>query len=289
MFLCIGLCAAGVLALYMALIHRPSTGVWTLSCIRGTNLVFGLSDMGVLMAAENGAATRHYLEIENLPPLKPVTFTADSYPLWRKAADWVTPEEREAFLAQPRPSPPRSVTVVFPGNLYYYLGPCAADRLLVQVHAEAVAAHTGTWIRGVIRHTAVMLLQHRYPASFDPLYLPRRERITFHPRLLPGFAEARGGYYTGQVVFEPGIRLYSRLFDRWNLFKWLTPLAILWAAWPRDWFFGAAALILVTTVLTIAVVAHPEPRYYAISAPLYPLLIGGMMAAMMESIPRRRG
>lgn len=143
MFICLGVCMAAVPAFYLALIHRPSTGVWTLNCNRGTNLVASLAAMGVPMAAANGVATRHYLEIVTLPPLKPVTFLADSYPLWRKPGGWVTREERETFLAQGRPSPASSVSIAFPGNLYYYLGPCEVDRLLARVHAEAVAAHPG--------------------------------------------------------------------------------------------------------------------------------------------------
>lgn len=287
-FITLGFTSAGLLAVYMVLIHYPSTGVWTLSCISGNNLATGLADMGVPMVAENGPITTYYLEIVNLPPLKPVTFYADSYPLWRKPANWVTPDERAAFLARPRPAPAEAVTVVFPGNLYYYLGPCEADSLLAAIHIEAVTTHPGVWLSGVVRQSLVMLVQHPQLSSFNLLYLPRHETINFHPTAAPGFAEAQGGYYNGQIVFEPGLRLFSSVFDGWNLFKWLTPMAVLWAFWRRDWYFGAAALLLIVTILTIAIAARPEPRYYAIIAPLYPLLIGGMLAAVIEVLLKRR-
>lgn len=128
-----------------------------------------------------------------------------------------------------------------------------------------------------------MLVQHPRLLSFHPMYLPRHEQITFEPRGIPGFARARGRYYTGQTVFVPGTWLYSHVFDTWNLFKWLTPLAILWASCRRDWFFGSGAVLIGVATLTIAVAAQPEPRYCAIVAPLYSLLIGGMVAALIES------
>jgi hypothetical protein len=139
----------------------------------------------------------------------------------------------------------------------------------------------------VLRQTLVMLVQHPQLSSFPLLYLPRPEALTFTPAGLPGFATAQGGYYNGQIVFVPGITLFAALFDVWNLFKWLLPPAVLWALWRRDWYWSAVLLVLLVALLTIAIAARPEPRYYASVAPLYALLIGGMVADALERLRAR--
>jgi len=80
-------------------------------------------------------------------------------------------------------------------------------------------------------------------------------------------------------VWTPGAAAFSAIFDLWNLYKVLTPLAILWAlVRARDWLYGAPAVWLIAFALMMGVLTRVEPRYYTAFYPIYTLLLGGMLA-----------
>jgi hypothetical protein len=174
--------------------------------------------------------------------------------------------------------PETRLTAAWPGNLFYYLGPCETDALLRQVHDEAVRAQPIRWLVSIPVDILQMLVQQPRPGDFHPMYLPRIENLTFEGQNRWGFQRAHGDFYNGQWVWRPGIALFSLLFDVWNLFKWFTPIALLWALFSREWFYALPALLLIAFLISISIFGNPAPRLYAPLYPFTPLLIGGFAA-----------
>ncbi len=272
-----GLACAGLVTIYLVAIHHPSTGTWTPSCISGTNLMIGLQEKGLLVTATNGPASAHLLELLTLEPPREPTFLGDTYPLWRLPGPWVTQEEQAEFFAQHRGTPPERLDIVFPAALVYYLGPCPTDQLLREVYMEAVLARPGAWLGGVLR-TLGQALIHRTPSSFDDVYLPRAEELSFGPPLGLGFHRAESNFYTGQIVWMPGILLYTVWADAWAIVWWLVPPGLAWALLRGEWFYRTAATALLAFLLTLAVIAVIQPRIYAPVFPLSDVMIGGLLA-----------
>ena len=152
----VGLISGGILGGYIALIHLPSTGTTTLSCTAGATLVASTPEKGFQLRASNGPHSLRYAQLLTLPPDRPITFFGDSYARWRDPGPWVSAAERDAFLAQPVGETGDTIEVVFPGALYWYLGPCAADALLTEVYRETVGrdpvqAAVRDWRRRLLR------------------------------------------------------------------------------------------------------------------------------------------
>lgn len=277
MFITFGFSSAGILVLYTAAIHYPSTGTWNLSCYTGTNLLVSVYLKGFDLSTENGPATQHLLELMTLKPPREIKFTSEIYPRWAEPESWATADEYDAFINQPPGTPETHLTAAWPGNLFYYLGPCATDNLLRQVHDEAVRAQPLRWLMSIPTDIFMMLIQQPIPGDFHPMYLPRTDSLTFEGQNILGFQRAQGDFYNGQWVWRPGITLYSALFNTWNLFKWLTPLALIWAFFSREWFYSVPALILTVFLISISIFGNPAPRLYAPLYPFTPLLISGFV------------
>lgn len=281
MFVTLGVSSTAVLLVYMLLIHYPSTGTTSFSCYTGINMLVSVYVKGFDLSVENGPATRHYLELLTLTPPREIPFTRDIYPRWSEPGSWATPAEYAAFINQPYGEPAAQVTSVFPSDLYYYLGPCQTDEILLGVHNEAVQAQPLRWLVSIPVDMVTMLVQTYTRADNYPIYLPRHADITFDSDNRFGFRRAEADYYNGQVVWEPGIWFYSQAFDLWNSFKLLAPLAVIWAVWSKDWFYRASAIILLAFLLLLSIFGNPSPRLYAPLYPLSPLLIGGFISFLV--------
>ncbi len=284
LFVMVGVISIGILATYILAVHIPSTGTTTLSCITGNNLATGLLEKGIPMRASNGEKSENYTKLLTLKADRPTDFYEYTYPLWQNPHSWVTKAEREAFLAQPYGQPKENITTVFPAELYWYLGPCEADALLYDIYFEAIAREPMKLAQEILKSTLYMLIQHPTETSFHHMYVDRADAIDWQGEGRFGFYEAQSAMYNGQVVWRTGIELYTLLFTPINLIKLLTPFAVIWALWKRDWFTVTVAVLLMVGLFLIASAARMEPRYYAMLSPLFTILIGGFVAEIIQRI-----
>ena len=284
LFVMVGVISAGILGSYILLIHIPSTGTTTLSCITGNNLATGLLEKGIPMRASNGPKSEHYADMLTLKADRTTDFYEYTYPLWQNPHSWVTEEELAEFLAQPFGTPKEEITTVFPAELYWYLGPCDADAMLYDVYFEAIAREPVKLIAEVLKSTVYMLIQHPTETSFHHMYVDRADDVEWVGEGRLGFYQADSQMYNGHIVWQPGMGLYTILFTPVNLIKLLTPFGVIWALWRRDWFTVTVAVLLMVGLLLIASAARMEPRYYAMLAPLYTILIGGFLADVIQRI-----
>lgn len=281
-FLVVALVSGGVLTGYFVFIHVQSTGTSTLSCIAGNNLVAGLLDKGVPIRRSNGLRTAEYADLLTLKPLRHIHFLSDTYPLWRQPGPWVPDQERTRFLSQPVGAPPDVIEVGFPPALYWYLGPCATDALLYGVGIEAIKNDPWNTLGKVI-YGAINMLAHNSEATvFHHMYLDHARDMTWSENGSFGFFAVSSRHYNGHRLWRPGVQAYSSLFEPLNLLKLLTPIAILAALWKRDWFLTHAAFVLLFGLLLSASISGREPRYYAMIAPFFTILIGWFIAQCAE-------
>ena len=281
LFGAVGLISGGILALYVALIHLPSTGTLSLSCTAGATLLASAEEKGFALRASNGPHSRRYAELLTLPSRRRLDFHAARYPLWRQPGPWVSQAEAAAFLAQPIGEPNEEIQIVFPAALYWHLGPCAADAILYDVYIETVSSDPPKLIAAIGRGLLSMLIQDPGAASFPLQYLDAPEQIRWTGEGWLGLEAAESDRYNGQRIWGPGVALYSFLFQPLNLIKLLSPLALIWALWRRDWLLLTVALTLLLGLLLIAAAASIEPRYYAMLAPHYMILIGCFLADLL--------
>src|SRR5690606_1295579 len=146
LFVTLGVSSVAVLALYLALIHYPSTGTWSLSCYTGTNLLVSVHVKDFDLSASNGPETQEYLNLLTLRPPREIVFTSDIYPRWSEPGSWAAPEESAAFINQPIGTPAPRVTTVVPASRSYYLGAFATGQLMLEVHNEVVRAQLLRWL-----------------------------------------------------------------------------------------------------------------------------------------------
>ncbi len=300
MFGVLGTISAGVLAVYLAVIHYPSTGMWKPSCMEGLDRILSVRHMSVPITAENGPATARLLNLLTLKPLREgeVTFTgAASYPGWRKPGPWATPEEQTAFFSQPFGIPDTTLTIDFPVNLIYYMGLCPTDTLLTQVVNEAIRAHPVQWASGWLVNAGRMLVKmplgNNDGYSTINIYLPIYHDFPMDStgnRLADalGFRKAPTDYfYSGQIVWKPGIRLLSAIYNRWDALYWLALPALVWAVLSRKWLYLASVVMLLPFLLFASAFNTVQPRIYASVYPLSTMLIGGFIAAAFDWLSHR--
>lgn len=285
LFTSLGVTSVGVLVIYLVLIQHPSTGTWSFSCIGSWNTMIGLAMKDVPIVPANGSATQRYYELVAREP-RHLSMLADTYPLWREPGPWVSPEEQAYFLAQQPAELDETLSTVIPGTLFYYLGPCATDQLLRQVTDEAFRAYPIESLLGVLKHVGQMLVYQPFK-GFDNQYLPSYVDVQFAEDGLFGFYAAAGNYYNGQIVWAPGIWLFSVILHPPLILFWLFPIALIWALWLRDWFYGSSSLVLLTFLLMVAIFARPEPRYYATLYPLTSVILGGFLYAAFNGLRAR--
>lgn len=280
LFALIGALSGGILGAYTLLIHLPSAGVASLSCISAFRSVQSLHEKDVFPRASNGPHSAEYARLLALPSANPREDYLDSakFALWRLPEAWLGEAEKQAFLAGQPGEISDAIATDFPADLYWYLGPCQVDGLLAGLLWETVAANPWQFLRGVIRTTASSLVQNPAEARFDYMYLDRSEDMTWSGENQLGFQTAESKQYNGHRLWRPGAGLFSLLFTPWNAIKFLTPLALIAALWRRDWLLTSVGALLLTCLALLATFSGIEPRYYAIVAPLYSILIGWFLA-----------
>ncbi len=279
LFALVGALSGSILGAYTLLIHLPSTGVTSLSCISAFRSVQSLHEKGLYPSASNGPRSAEYARLLALPSENPRDDYLDSakFALWRIPDSWLGDAERQAFLAGQPGAISQDIATDFPADLYWYLGPCAVDSLLAGLLWEALAAQPGRFLSGVISTTASSLLQNPAEARFDYMYLDRYEAMTWSGENRLGFQAAESKQYNGHRLWRPGAALFSALFTPWNAIKFITPLALIAALWRRDWLLTCVGALLLTCLILLAAFSGIEPRYYAIVAPLYSILIGSFL------------
>ena len=286
LFTLVGILSGGILGAYTLLIHLPSTGVTALSCISAFRAVQSLHEKDVNPLAANGPYSAEYARLLALPSANPRDDYLDSakFALWRVPGSWLGEAEKRAFLTGQPGEISEAIATDFPADLYWYLGPCEVDRLLAGLLRETVAAAPGQFARGVISATASSLAQNPADARFDYMYLDRYRDMSWRGENMLGFQAADSKLYNGHRLWRPGAALFSALFTPWNAIKFLTPLALIAAIWRRDWLLICAAAQLLTCLALLAAFSGIEPRYYAIVAPLYSILIGWFLAQIAGRI-----
>lgn len=286
LFALVGGISGGILGAYTLLIHLPSTGVTSLSCISAFRSVQSLHEKGVFPRVGNGPHSAEYARLLALPSANPRDdyLDSDKFALWRLPGPWLGEAEKRTFLTGQPGDISGDIATDFPADLYWYLGPCAVDRLLAGLLWETVAAEPGQFVRGAISTTVSSLAQNPAEARFDYMYLDRSEDITWRGENLLGFQAAESKQYNGHRLWRPGAAIFSALFTPWNAIKFLTPLALIASIWRRDWLLTCAAALLLTCLVLLATFSGIEPRYYAIVAPLYSILIGWWLARLVERI-----
>lgn len=286
LFALVGALSGGILGMYTLLIHLPSTGVTSLSCISAFRAVQSLHEKGVYPRAAKGPHSAEYARLLALPSANPRDDYLDSakFALWRKPDAWLGEAEEQAFLAGQPGDINEAIATDFPADLYWYLGPCEVDRLLAGLLWETVAANPWRFVRGVVSATVSSLVQNPAEARFDYMYLDRSENMIWRGENRLGFQAADSKLYNGHRLWRPSATLFSLLFTPWNAIKFLTPLALIAALWRRDWLLTCMAALLLACLVLLAAFSGIEPRYYAIVAPLYSILIGWFLAQIAQRI-----
>ena len=286
LFILVGAISGGILGAYTLLIHLPSTGLRSLSCISAFRAVQSLHEKGVYPRVANGPQSAEYARMLALPSANPRDNYLDSpkFALWRIPGAWLGEAEKQAFLAGQPGALVEAIATDFPADLYWYLGPCEVDELLAGLLWETVAANLWQFLRGVIGTTFSSLVQNPAEARFDYMYLDRIETVTWRGENQLGFQSADSKLYNGHRLWRPGATLFSLLFTPWNAIKFLTPLALIAALWRRDWLLTCVAALLLTCLVLLATFSGIEPRYYAIVAPFYSILIGWFLAQIAGRI-----
>ncbi|MCY3718613.1 MAG: glycosyltransferase family 39 protein [Anaerolineaceae bacterium] len=281
-----------VLLGYLIAIHIPSTGTLRVNCIGGPNLILSVKGGGIPVVAENGAATARLLRLVSLPAIEPMDWTQRVHPLWQIPGPWVEEEASRAFLAQePAAEIPDELDVWFPGALVYHIGPCATDSLLTHVALEAIMSHPVQFLASLPGEILHLLLQRQQ----SNWHLPHIDVLRLEDTLSPAFPLKRawsesgsffGGEYRGERLWPLPVRLYSLSRDLLHALKLLAIPALIWGLLSRRPLFAGAAWALLCwlTMMAVIIAAVPEERLIAPLWPLWPLLIGGMLADLWQRL-----
>lgn len=277
----------GILGAYTLLIHLPSTGTIRLNCHSGMTLLASAVDKRIPVLASNGPHSAHYARLVALPTDKDLSSYSYTFPYWRNPDAWFSQAEVEEYLAQSIGEVPDEIPVAIHALApNWFLGPCENSALQTRVYLEAIALQPLSLAAETIRSVIVMLVQLPPADGFQNMYLDSAEQIEFLGEGTLGFRRARSALYKGNLVWRPGIVVFSALFTPVNLLKLLTPLALAAALWKRDWLLVMVALLLLACLLAIAFTAHIEPRLYGSLWPLYSILIGWFLAEMSQRVRR---
>ncbi len=280
--------SAGLLGSYYVLIHIPSTNTFHLSCISGQNLISSAMQSANRMYTHNGEASAQYARLLRLPPTRDTSVVIIPYRLWRKPDYWVSDAQHEAYLAQPFGEPKGYIHTTFPLELYWHLGPCETDALMHRVAIETIVADPANLLRRTLAEWFYMLVQHPGGVFFPLQYLEEPGEISCEDEAVLGFCRASSALFNGHRIWRPAVAVYSFLFPLLNAAKLLTPIAIVAACWRRDWLLVTVATLLVVGLGLIAATSLPEPRYFAMLAPLYSILIGWLFVQSYGWMQARR-
>ena len=276
----------GLVAGYIVAIQRPSTGTASLSCVSGANFLEALESRGLRIQPENGPASRELRNLLARPALVRYGFLADTYPLWRTPGSWLTRSEQLEVYTRPPLFPYGNPAGLSPMDLIYVLGPCPADALFRSAFFESLAGHEAQYLIGT-GHALLNVIVQR-GSLFGERALPTVAELGAPGSSTAGFTRVSGGYYTGQVVWTPGVTLFNLWYTLNPWLKLLAIPAVLWALLSRKLAYAVAALLLLGAAFATVAVDVPEARIYSYVWMLWPMLIGGMIWAGYEFIRRRR-
>ncbi len=282
-FIALGSTSALVPVLYMLLIHFPSTGTFSLNCLSGTNLLLSLQLADIPLVAGNGDATARLLYLNALPANSSLD-SAQRYANWQRPGPWVSPEEQAAFLAQgPAEVVPASYDYYSVSVLEWYLGPCGKDPLLVDAAVEAFVAHPLQFFQAL---PAKVLRSLHHDSSWR---LPHSDTLRFEadsevPFPLPRARSREGRAYLENRVWPAPVKVYSHTRDTLNLIKLLILPALVGALAGRRRLYRQAAMTLLVWLFMLALISSSSGRIYAPLWPLWPLLIGGMLADLWQGL-----
>ncbi|MCE2471053.1 MAG: hypothetical protein J4G18_03975, partial [Anaerolineae bacterium] len=281
----VGVITGGILGAYTLLIHLPSTGTLQLNCHSGMTLLASAVDKRVPVLASNGPHSAQYARLVALPTDKDLSSYSYTFPYWRNPDSWFSQAEVDEYLSQSVGDVPDEIPVAIHALApNWFLGPCENSALQTRVYLEAIALQPITLALETARSILLMLLQQPPEDGFQNMYLDSAEQIEFQDGGTLGFQRAHSALYKGNLVWQPGIAVFSALFAPVNLLKLLTPPAVAAALWKRDWLLATVALLLLAELVAISLAAHIEPRLYAALAPLYTILIGWFLAEIAERV-----
>lgn len=292
-FASLGIGCLSVLLIYLFAIHVPSTGTLRLNCISGSNLILSVRGAGIPLVAENGPDTARVLRLVSLPAIEPMDWTHRAHSLWQIPGPWVEQEASRAFLAQaPVGEIPAELKLWLPGTLVYHIGPCETDQLLTRVALEAIMSRPLQFLASLPGEILHLLLQRQQ----SNWHLPHFDVLRFDDSMLyapfplkRAWSESGsffGGEYRGQRLWPLAVRVYSLSRDLLHALKLLVLPALIWGLLSRRPLFTDAAIILLCWLAMMALIieAIPEERLIAPLWPLWPLLIGGMLADLWQRL-----
>ncbi|MCY4022453.1 MAG: hypothetical protein OXF32_03305 [Anaerolineaceae bacterium] len=240
---------------------------------------------GIPIHQENGVATSRLLQLSTLPPLETADWTRASYSNWQRPGPWVSDEVQSKFLAQAAgDNVPRTYDDMSSlGAPFCHLGPCETDSLFFEVAFEALAAHPLQFAQSLPAKMFAMLTWR------DAWYLPDSHWMEFReddsqPAMLKRAWNQQGDNYNGAIVWPLPMVVYSNVRDSLGLIKLLIVPALLWACLNRRWIYPGATAILLAWVFETALIHYLEARIQAPLWPLWPLLIGGMLADLWQRL-----
>ena len=279
----LALASGGLLILvgYTLLVHFPSTGTFRPSCIGGINALESIQEAGIPVARENGSTTARLLLLNALPADSSFEPRHD-YANWRRPGPWVSQEAQSDFREQ---KPPEEVPGAFdsfaPRTLGWYLGPCELDSLFIGAALEALVAQPLKLLQSLPEE--VLDLLHRVTRW----HLPHIDSLEIHedrdvPFPLQRARSWQGGAYLRNPLWPAPMAIYSHTRDILDWTNLLIVPALVWALLRRRVVFNQAALTLIFQVVFLAVVDWQEGRIVAPLWPLWPLLIGGMLADLWQ-------
>ncbi|MCY4525949.1 MAG: hypothetical protein OXB89_05015, partial [Anaerolineaceae bacterium] len=234
------------------------------------------------VVAANGEATTRLLNLSALPPnSRPET--SPGYGAWRNPGPWVSPEEQRAFLAQmPTDSGLEAIDALPTTDaLTWNLGPCEKDSLLYAVALEALIARPLQFVKSLPGEVYELL--HR----ITRWHLPHVDSLEIHddgdlPFPLQRARSRQGEAYMRNPLWPAPMAVYSHTRDVLDWTNLLIVPALAWALLRGRALFGLAALTLLFWVIFLAVFDWREGRIVAPLWPLWPLLIGGMLADLWQ-------
>ena len=298
-FALFGASAVLLALLVFVVVQLPATGVWNISCIAGHSMLEKIIDDKFELLAAHGPHSERLLRLVNLPPLIEDRTPSGTYiwfssifPLWQVPGSWAGETKRNAFTQQESDEDKVSTRSYFVlvSWLYYYLGPCETDRLMLNAFYETIRAQFGAWLLIVLEEIWQYLQAPLTTGPHPDFTLPPTDTIIYQRAGgILGFERAvdeqTRGFYNGHWVWRPGIELFTSLWAPLNALRFLVIPALVWAFFTRWRVYSALAFLLLLYVIVMSVVDFPpEARIYAIVYPLGPVLVGGLLVAVWERL-----
>lgn len=272
-----------VLLGYALLVHYPSTGTFRPSCVGGLSILESIQQAGIAVASENGSATARLLFLSALPADSSFEHRRD-YSNWQRPGPWVSQEALSNFREQ---EPPKEVAGVFdifaPRTLHWYLGPCEVDSLFYAAGLEALVAQPLKFLQSLPEEVLELLQRTTrwHLPHIDSLELYEDSDVPFP---LQRAMSLQGRAYMRNPLWPAPMAVHSHTRDGLDRINLLIVPALVWALTRRPAVFTRSALVLLFWGIWLAVIDWSEGRIVAPLWPLWPLLIGGMLADLWQGL-----